>query len=123
MQILKLTYDGSNILSLPFRRSQPVSLAAAMKPYILGKYGQHPDMFMADFNAIDKLRTEAINVQEAHSSGIKKLTVYAAQLQWIGGKFPVDVSLSDFCKHLDAQESRAIDPSYSLAWTFHGFPR
>lgn len=49
-------------------------------------------MFASDLEAIDKLRTEAINVLEPHSSGIKKLMAYAAQLVWISGKFPIDVS-------------------------------
>lgn len=49
-------------------------------------------MFASDLEAIDKLRNEAINVLEPHASGIKKLTAYAAQLVWIGGKFPIDVS-------------------------------
>ena len=68
-----------------------MSLTAAIKQYILAKYGQHPDMFTNDLEAIDKLRTDAINVQEAHTSGIKKLMTYAAQLTWISRKFPIDV--------------------------------
>lgn len=50
-------------------------------------------MFAHDLHTIDQLRTDAINVQEAHVSGIQKLTRYAAHLEWIGGKFPIDVSL------------------------------
>lgn len=42
---------------------------------------------------IDRLRTEAINVQEPHYSGISRLVTYAAQLKWLGGKFPVDVRI------------------------------
>ena len=49
-------------------------------------------MFVEDLEAIDKLRADAVNSVEPHISGIKKLTVYAAQLVWMGGKFPVDVS-------------------------------
>lgn len=49
-------------------------------------------MFDSDMEAIDKLRIDAINVLEPHSSGIKKLMAYAAQLVWISGKFPIDVS-------------------------------
>jgi hypothetical protein len=48
-------------------------------------------MFSSDLVAIDRLRTDAIHVQEPHESGIRKLAEYAAQLQWIGGKFPIDV--------------------------------
>lgn len=40
---------------------------------------------------IDRLRTEAVNVQEPHVSGISRLVTYAAQLKWLGGKFPIDV--------------------------------
>lgn len=50
-------------------------------------------MFTADLAAIDRLRTDAIHVQEAHESGIRKLCEYAAQLQWMGAKFPIDVRL------------------------------
>ena len=49
-------------------------------------------MFIRDMEAIDKLRVEAVNSREAHTSGIRKLTAYAAQLVWMGGKFPIDVS-------------------------------
>ena len=48
-------------------------------------------MFIKDMDAIDKLRVDAVNSLEAHTSGIRKLTAYAAQLVWIGGKFPIDV--------------------------------
>lgn len=49
-------------------------------------------MFTEDLLIIDRLRTDAINVQEPHVSGISRLVTYAAQLRWIGGKFPIDVS-------------------------------
>ena len=48
-------------------------------------------MFVDDLRIIDQLRQEAITVQEPHTSGIKRLQAYAAQLRWIGGKFPIDV--------------------------------
>lgn len=48
-------------------------------------------MFKRDLEVIDELRREAVNVREAHPSGIHKLTKYAAQLVWMGGKFPIDV--------------------------------
>lgn len=87
-----LTYPYSNILFLPFRRTHPVSLSASIRQYISTKYDQHPDMFVRDMDAIDKLRADAVNSLEAHTSGIRKLTAYAAQLVWMGGKFPIDVS-------------------------------
>lgn len=49
-------------------------------------------MFRHDLEVIDRLRADAINMREAHSSGIKKLQTYAGQLVWMGGKFPVDVN-------------------------------
>jgi hypothetical protein len=49
-------------------------------------------MFKHDLETIDKLRADAVNTLEAHVSGIRKITAYAAQLVWIGGKFPIDVS-------------------------------
>ena len=82
----------SNIIVLPFRRSPVVSLAEAIKQYISTKYDQHPDMFTRDLEAIDQLRTAAIHATDPHVSGIHKLHTYAAQLVWIGGKFPIDVS-------------------------------
>lgn len=66
-------------------------MSAAIKQYISTKYDQHPDMFKIDLEAIDTLRTSAVYSLEAHVSGVQKLTLYAAQLVWIGGKFPIDV--------------------------------
>jgi programmed cell death 6-interacting protein len=82
----------SNILSLPFRKGTQLSLSSAIRQYINTKYDQHPDMFRQDLEAIDVFRRDAVNVREPHPSGIKKLQAYAAQLVWIGGKFPIDVS-------------------------------
>lgn len=48
-------------------------------------------MFADDLMIIDRLRSEAVNVQEPHVSGISRLVTYAAQLKWLGGKFPIDV--------------------------------
>ena len=53
-------------------------------------------MFAHDLEAIDKLRADAVTALEPHVSGIRKLAAYAAQLIWIGGKFPIDVSGSSF---------------------------
>ena len=52
-------------------------------------------MFSEDLQAIDRIRANAIHSIEAHVSGIQNLTLYAAQLVWIGGKFPIDVSISE----------------------------
>ena len=49
-------------------------------------------MFTQDLETIDRLRVEAVTSLEAHVSGVRKLASYAAQLVWIGGKFPIDVS-------------------------------
>ena len=69
-----------------------MSLSDAMKQYISNKYDQQPNMFKEDLSLIDQLRSDAVTSLEAHSSGIRKLSAYAAQLVWIGGKFPIDVS-------------------------------
>ncbi|KAF7716671.1 pH-response regulator protein [Penicillium ucsense] len=50
-------------------------------------------MFADDLMIIDRLRSEAIHVQEPHISGISRLVTYAAQLKWLGGKFPIDVGV------------------------------
>ncbi|KAJ3515626.1 hypothetical protein NM208_g14940 [Fusarium decemcellulare] len=82
---------ASNILALPFRKSTQLSLASTIRQYINTKYDQHPDMFKHDLEVIDALRRDAVNVREPHPSGIKKLQTYAAQLVWVGGKFPLDI--------------------------------
>lgn len=69
-----------------------MSMSEAIKQYISTKYDQHPDMFRRDLEQIDKMRADAVNSLEAHASGIRNLTAYIAQLVWIGGKFPIDVS-------------------------------
>ena len=68
-------------------------MSAAIKQYISTKYDQHPDMFKKDLEAIDQMRSNAVNSLEAHVSGVQKLTLYAAQLVWIGGKFPIDIGV------------------------------
>lgn len=83
---------SSNILLLPFRRTHSVQLSPAIKQYISTKYDQHPDMFARDLEAIDRLRADAVTALDPHVSGIRKLAAYAAQLVWISGKFPIDVS-------------------------------
>ena len=50
-------------------------------------------MFKTDLETIDGLRVDAVNSLEAHVSGIRKITAYAAQLVWIGGKFPIDIGV------------------------------
>ena len=49
-------------------------------------------MFKQDLEVIDALRRDAVNIREPHPSGIKKISAYAGQLSWMGGKFPIDVS-------------------------------
>ncbi|KAK0610113.1 BRO1-like domain-containing protein [Bombardia bombarda] len=80
-----------NILQLPFRKSTHISLSSSIQQYISKKYDQHPDMFRHDLDVVDALRRDAVNVREAHPSGIKKLQTYAGQLVWMGGKFPIDI--------------------------------
>ena len=68
-----------------------LALSPAIKQYISAGYDQHPDMFRQDLEVVDALRRDALNAIEPHPSGIKKLQAYAAQLVWVGGKFPIDV--------------------------------
>ncbi|EFX06308.1 pH signal transduction protein [Grosmannia clavigera kw1407] len=86
-----MAFLKSNQLSIPFRQSAHLSLSNSLCRYITDKYNQHPDVFREDLSVIDALRHDAVNVYEAHPSGIKKLQAYAAQLAWISGKFPVEV--------------------------------
>ncbi|KAK4641618.1 pH-response regulator protein palA/rim20 [Podospora bellae-mahoneyi] len=83
----------NNILSLPFRKSVQLSLSSSLRQYISKKYDQHPDMFRHDLEVIDSLRRDAINTREPHSTGIRKLQTYAAQLVWMSGKFPIDIGV------------------------------
>jgi len=85
--------SSTNILFLPFRKTHSLALSDAIKQYISTKYDQHPDMFLEDLQVIDRLRQDAATVREPHLSGIKKIAAYAAQLSWIGGKFPIDVRI------------------------------
>jgi programmed cell death 6-interacting protein len=82
-----------NVIEVPFRRTHSVDLSSAIKQYISTKYDQSPGMFADDLREIDRLRNDAINVREAHVSGIKKLQIYAAQLRYLGGKFPIDIGV------------------------------
>ncbi|KIW72877.1 hypothetical protein PV04_01038 [Phialophora macrospora] len=84
---------ASNLLEVPFRRTHSVDLSSAIKQYISTKYDQSPGMFADDLREIDRLRNDAISVREAHVSGIKRLQVYAAQLRYLGGKFPIDIGV------------------------------
>lgn len=86
-----------------------MSVADAFKQYISSKYDQRPDMFADDLLIIDRLRAEAVNVQEPHVSGISRLVTYAAQLKWLGGKFPIDVRASPETSNVEpvqTQEAR-----------------
>ncbi|EHY54490.1 pH-response regulator protein palA/RIM20 [Exophiala dermatitidis] len=82
-----------NILEIPFRRTHTVDLSSAIKQYISSKYDQSPAMFADDLREIDGLRDDAITVQEPHVSGIRCLAQYAAQLRYLGGKFPIDIGV------------------------------
>lgn len=96
-----LTNDRSpNIIAIPFRRGAHLSLSAAIRQYISAKYDQHPDMFRQDLDVVDALRRDAVNVREPHPSGVKKLQAYAAQLVWMSGKFPIDVSPCPLLQYL-----------------------
>lgn len=112
----QLTRPASNILFLPFRRTHTASLSSAIKQYISSKYDQHPDMFARDLDLIDKIRAEAVNCLEAHTSGIRKLTAYAAQLVWIGGKFPIDVSAYPSPDFLGCMTRSTADGQYPSRW-------
>lgn len=83
--------QAGNILQIPFKRTHAVALSSSLRTYIESKYDQHPETFARDFEVIDQLRRDAVNSLEPHSSGIRKIQQYAAQLVWMLGKFPVDI--------------------------------
>ena len=74
---------ASNILEIPFRRTQSVNLSSAIKTYIESKFDQQPAAFDEDCRLLDELRSDAIHVTEPHESGIERLTSYAAQLRYM----------------------------------------
>lgn len=80
-------------------------------------------MFADDLMIIDRLRSEAVNVQEPHISGISRLVTYAAQLKWLGGKFPIDVRYSP---DVSVDSTRAVWLTvgfcYRSGLTFRGIP-
>jgi len=79
------------MLMLPFRRTIDTSLKEAIIRYISTKYDQHPQLFTQDLQTIDQLRYDAVKVKEPHPSGVLRLQTYAAQLLFMGTKFPADV--------------------------------
>ncbi|KPI44089.1 pH-response regulator protein palA/RIM20 [Cyphellophora attinorum] len=85
--------NGRNILEIPFHKSHAVDLSSAIKSYIAKHYEQSPSTFNDQLRAIDQLRDSAINVLEPHVSGLAKLQRYIAQLQYISGKFPVEIGV------------------------------
>lgn len=86
-------FSGTEILDIPFRKSHSVDLSSAIKSYISKHYDQSPATFAEDLRAIDQLRDDAIHVREPHSSGVTKLQRYIAQLQYLSGKFPIDIGV------------------------------
>ncbi|KAK5937413.1 pH-response regulator protein palA/rim20 [Knufia obscura] len=84
---------SSNILEIPFRRTQSVKLSIAIKSYIESKFDQQPAAFDDDCLAIERLREDAIHTVEPHKSGIQKLTAYAAQLRYMSSKFPLELGV------------------------------
>lgn len=68
-------------------------MSNAIRSYISTRYDESPEKYADDIRAIEILRQDAINVQEPHFSGVQKLARYAAQLQYMSGKFPIDVGV------------------------------
>ncbi|KAB8606209.1 hypothetical protein FH972_025840 [Carpinus fangiana] len=52
-------------------------------------------VMLKDLAEVEALRTAAVTSTDPHPSGIKKIQAYAAQLVWMGGKFPIDIG-TDF---------------------------
>ena len=73
----------SNILEIPFRRTQTVKLSTAIKSYIESKFDQQPAVFEDDCREIERLREDAVHITEPHVSGIEKLNIYVAQLRYM----------------------------------------
>jgi hypothetical protein len=74
-------------------------------------------MFKQDLEVVDALRRDAVQVAEAHTSGIRKIAAYAGQLSWMGAKFPIDVCLLpvDLGRWLTLSRLAQISPG-TLPW-------
>lgn len=73
----------SNILEIPFRRTQSVSLSSAIRNYIESRFDKQGSAFQHDCDGIERLREDAIHITEPHKSGIERLTLYATQLRYM----------------------------------------
>jgi programmed cell death 6-interacting protein len=80
-------------ISIPFRQSASVAFEQPIKHYIETRYGQDFGDYVADANALEKMRALAIQATDPHVSAIKKIQAYAAQLVWLEARFPIDVSI------------------------------
>lgn len=76
-------------------------------------------MFTQDLQAIDQLRSSAVNAIEPHTSGVKKLQAYAAQLVWMGGKFPIDVRDSGLHRHATREAADLSLPQIGVDFSWY----
>lgn len=51
----------SNLLYVPTRRTQPISISEGIKKCISDEYKQHPDKYLKELQAIDSLRESIVD--------------------------------------------------------------
>ncbi|GAO48459.1 BRO1-domain-containing protein [Saitoella complicata NRRL Y-17804] len=83
---------NSNILSVPLKRTLPVSLASSLQSFVYNKYDQHPEQFRDDFKELDALRSRCVGVS-VRVECIQDFQRYYAQLCWLTRKFPIDTGI------------------------------
>ncbi|KAK9461740.1 BRO1-like domain-containing protein [Lipomyces oligophaga] len=83
----------SNMLSIPLRRTDQISLTPAIRSYIETSYDQHPDMFKNDIAELERLRSEVASL-EVRLSSCEKFTRYFVQLTYLSVKFPADIKVN-----------------------------
>lgn len=86
---------ASNILEIPFRRTQSVNLSTAIRGYIESKFDQQPAAFEDDCREIERLREDAVHITEPHVSGIERLAIYVAQLRYMVSSICIESSGTD----------------------------
>ncbi|KAG5728797.1 hypothetical protein E4T56_gene6254 [Termitomyces sp. T112] len=82
----------SNLLTIPFKKTYPVSVKEATRNYIYAHGGGHPDEFKDDINLWQNLRKDGVG-GVVHVNRINTSLLYHAQLVSILTKLPADIGL------------------------------
>lgn len=89
----------SNILAIPVKLTERITLSTALREYISLNYEEHPNLFTEDFRVLDDLRID-ITTLEVHINSLHRLLKYHGQLVFLSSKFPIDVGVDDETRKL-----------------------